>query len=129
MTTLIAYRSLIDHVATVELTNPPDNFFSVPMLEALATTLEALDDDDDCRAVLLCAEGKNFCAGADFSAVKSPGAGPSEAGAPFDIGELYRAAVRLFRTRKPIVASEEESNRNPRARSAKLRVAERVAGS
>ena len=52
MTPLIAYRSLIDHVATVELTNPPDNFFSVTMLEALATTLEALDDDDDCRAVL-----------------------------------------------------------------------------
>lgn len=94
MTTLIAHRSLIDHVATVELTNPPDNFFSVAMLEALATTLEVLDDDDACRAVLLCAEGKNFCAGADFSA-----------GGPTDIGALYHAAVRLFRTRKPIVAA------------------------
>jgi 16S rRNA (cytosine1402-N4)-methyltransferase len=29
-------------------------------------------------------------------------------------------------TKKPVTASEEESNRNPRARSAKLRAAERV---
>jgi 16S rRNA (cytosine1402-N4)-methyltransferase len=29
-------------------------------------------------------------------------------------------------TKKPVTASEEESDRNPRARSAKLRVAERV---
>jgi len=29
-------------------------------------------------------------------------------------------------TKKPVVASEEESDRNPRARSAKLRAAERV---
>ncbi len=30
-------------------------------------------------------------------------------------------------TKKPIVASDEETARNPRARSAKLRVAERLA--
>jgi len=29
-------------------------------------------------------------------------------------------------TKKPVTASEEESDRNPRARSAKLRAAERV---
>jgi 16S rRNA (cytosine1402-N4)-methyltransferase len=29
-------------------------------------------------------------------------------------------------TRKPVIASEEESNRNPRSRSAKLRAAERI---
>ena len=29
-------------------------------------------------------------------------------------------------TKKPVTASEEESNRNPRARSAKLRAAERI---
>jgi 16S rRNA (cytosine1402-N4)-methyltransferase len=29
-------------------------------------------------------------------------------------------------TKKPVTASEEESDRNPRARSAKLRVAEKV---
>lgn len=46
------------------------------------------------------------------------------------VKEAFRTDERLsVITRKPIVASEDESNRNPRARSAKLRVAERVAGS
>jgi 16S rRNA (cytosine1402-N4)-methyltransferase len=46
------------------------------------------------------------------------------------VKEAFRDDERLNAiTRKPIVASEEESSRNPRARSAKLRVAERVAGS
>jgi 16S rRNA (cytosine1402-N4)-methyltransferase len=35
--------------------------------------------------------------------------------------------VYLIGTKKPVVASEEEIDRNPRSRSAKLRVAERVA--
>jgi enoyl-CoA hydratase/carnithine racemase len=45
--------------------------------------------------VVLSAEGKHFCAGADFS----------RRDARDDTGELYRMAVRLFRTRKPIVAA------------------------
>jgi 16S rRNA (cytosine1402-N4)-methyltransferase len=46
------------------------------------------------------------------------------------VKEAFRDDERLNAiTRKPIIASEEESNRNPRARSAKLRVAERVSGS
>ncbi len=38
-----------------------------------------------------------------------------------NIGKHYRIL-----TKKPVTASEEESDRNPRARSAKLRAAERV---
>jgi 16S rRNA (cytosine1402-N4)-methyltransferase len=46
------------------------------------------------------------------------------------VKEAFRDDERLQAiTRKPIVAREEESSRNPRARSAKLRVAERVASS
>ncbi len=48
-----------------------------------------------CRAIVLAAEGKHFSAGADFAS-----AGPADS-----TGDLYRAAVRLFRTRKPIVAA------------------------
>jgi enoyl-CoA hydratase/carnithine racemase len=83
-----------DHVATVRLCRPPNNFFSVGMIEALASALESLDDDPMCRAVVLAADGKHFCAGADFSA---PGDQSTAA--------LYRAAVRLFRTGVPIVAA------------------------
>jgi 16S rRNA (cytosine1402-N4)-methyltransferase len=40
-------------------------------------------------------------------------------------GEIKDRYFRVL-TKKPIVASEQESDRNPRARSAKLRAAERV---
>ncbi len=83
-----------DHIATIELTRGPNNFFSFGMIDQLASTLEGLDDDDRCRAIILCAEGKHFCAGADFS---SPDRSSAE--------QLYGAAVRLFRTNKPVVAA------------------------
>lgn len=94
MTDTCTTRPAADHVALVELTNPPNNFFSFEMIDAVATALEAIDEDDSCRCVVLCAAGKHFCAGADFS---RPSSGTSE--------QLYGAAVRLFRTRKPIVAA------------------------
>ena len=40
-------------------------------------------------------------------------------------GEMKDMSFRIL-TKKPVTASEEESDRNPRARSAKLRAAERV---
>ena len=83
-----------DHVARITLSRPPHNYFSLDMIAAVADALEALDEHDDCRAVVLCAEGKNFCAGADFSGA-----------ATYTSEQLYAAAVRLFRTRKPIVAA------------------------
>ena len=83
----------VGHIATIWLDRPPNNFFSVEMIEAVADALESLDADDDVRVVLLAARGKHFCAGADFSG-----------GARDTAGDLYRAAARLFRTRKPIVA-------------------------
>jgi enoyl-CoA hydratase/carnithine racemase len=83
-----------DHVARITLRRPPHNYFSLDMIAAVADALEALDEHDDCRAVVLCAEGKNFCAGADFSGT-----------ATYTSEQLYAAAVRLFRTRKPIVAA------------------------
>ncbi len=84
-----------DHVATVTLCRPPNNFFSAAMIAELANAFEELDDDPSCRAIVLAADGKHFCAGADFAS-----SGPADS-----TGDLYRAAVRLFRTRKPIVAA------------------------
>ena len=86
--------SLKDFVAVVEINRPPNNFFSNKLIETIACVFEDLDVDDDCRSIVLCAAGKNFCAGADFS---GEGSG--------DAGHLYQQAVRLFRTRKPIVGA------------------------
>jgi 16S rRNA (cytosine1402-N4)-methyltransferase len=41
-------------------------------------------------------------------------------------GMVYRSATLRLITRKPIVASEAEVLSNPRARSAKLRIAEKI---
>lgn len=97
-----------DYVATVELTNGDYNFFDMEMLLGLADTFEALDHNADCRAILLCADGKAFCAGADFqdgengttpASLRSPNKGSGLS------GHLYDQAVRLFATKKPIVAA------------------------
>ena len=87
--------STADHVSIVRLCRPPNNFFSVGMIEALAVALETLDQDGVTRAVVLAANGRHFCAGADFS----------ESGRNDSTADLYRAAVRLFRTETPVVAA------------------------
>lgn len=83
------------HVATVELCRPPNNFFDVAMIRRIADLYDALAADRDVRVIVLCASGKHFCAGADFSSGGATG-GP---------GELYREAIRLFAAELPVVAA------------------------
>jgi len=84
-----------NHVADVRLCRPPNNFFSTEMISELADVLENIDSNDDVRVVVLGAEGKHFCAGADFSGASSGS----------NTADLYGAAARLFRTHKPIIAA------------------------
>ena len=84
-----------DFVATVELRRPPDNYFDRALIRALADAYQALDADPGCRAIVLCSEGKHFCAGANLT-------GDSLDGGP---GSLYREAVRLFEAVTPVVAA------------------------
>jgi enoyl-CoA hydratase/carnithine racemase len=91
----VSIEGITAHVATIRLNRPPNNFFSFDMISALADALEELDTKDDCRCVVLAADGKNFCAGADFSGNASP----------YSTADLYNAATRLFRTNKPFVAA------------------------
>jgi len=83
-----------DHVSTVEVRRPPNNFLSTATIGGIADALEALDADDRCRAVVLCAEGKHFSAGGDFTGERS-----------YTTEQLYAAAVRIFRCTKPVVAA------------------------
>ena len=53
-------------VATIEIRRPPNNFFDVLLINQIADALDALDEDAGCRAVVLAAQGKAFCAGANF---------------------------------------------------------------
>jgi enoyl-CoA hydratase/carnithine racemase len=96
-----------DHVATVEIRRPPHNFFDFALIRQIADTYEALDEDPDCRAIVLCSQGKSFCAGANFgdgSAVQADG---SVEGSVNRVGidHLYVEAVRVFRCKTPVVAA------------------------
>jgi len=85
-------------VSVIEIQRGPNNFLDRSLLEALADAFERTDADEDVRAILLCTEGKNFCAGADFNAGQAPG----EA---LDAAPFYEQALRLFRCEKPVIAA------------------------
>ena len=91
-----------DFVATVKICRPPDNFFDVELIRSLAEAYEGLDDELSCRAIVLCSDGKHFCAGADFTGRSRRS---SNQGRSSSIGDLYREAVRLFETKNPVVAA------------------------
>jgi enoyl-CoA hydratase/carnithine racemase len=93
--------SLEDYVAEVEIHRPPHNFFDVQLIRDLAEAFNALDADSACRASILSAEGRSFCAGANFANRAATGVEPGTAkGNP-----LYSEAVRLFDCKKPLVAA------------------------
>src|ERR1041384_5460997 len=97
---------LSGHVATIEIQRPPNNFFDVVLINSIADALHDLDKNDQCRAVVLAAQGKAFCAGANFgdgSTLNKEGQRPGGAMTP--IGHIYIQAVRLFRSKKPIVGA------------------------
>ena len=59
--------SLDGMVATVEMRRPPHNFFDSLLIAEIGEAFERLDADPACRTIVLAAEGRSFCAGADFS--------------------------------------------------------------
>ena len=97
------------HVTTIEIQRPPLNFFDISLINQIADALEEFDRDIEIRSSVLAAQGKAFCAGANFS---DPARQEQEARAKTDpasslgpIAHLYVQAVRIFRTQKPIVAA------------------------
>ena len=56
------------HIAIVKLNRPDKmNALDVAMFDAIIEAAESLNADDSVRAVVLCGEGKAFCAGLDLS--------------------------------------------------------------
>ena len=90
--------SIKQHLAYVEINRPPNNFFDANLIQQIADAYEILDEEDECRVILLKSEGKNFCAGANFGQDEDM----LDKSVPYK--KLYAQAVRLFRTRKPVIA-------------------------
>jgi enoyl-CoA hydratase/carnithine racemase len=88
------------HVAVLTIDRAPHNHVSVELMRDLADALEAIDGERELRAVVLQAQGKNFCAGADLVSPEGVGGQGMEG-----INPLYAQAVRLFSAEKPIVAA------------------------
>ena len=95
------------HVATIEIRRPPLNFFDIALIRQIADALDEIGDDMAIRAVVLAAQGKAFCAGANFAAPPADGE-PEDADPASGLGainHLYLEAVRIFRSPKPIIAA------------------------
>jgi enoyl-CoA hydratase/carnithine racemase len=88
-------------VATIEVRRGPNNFIDTDMVGEIADALEIFDRTREVRTIVLCAQGKHFCAGADFGS-----RGPDGVARGTRRGRhLYKEAQRLWRTTKPIVAA------------------------
>jgi enoyl-CoA hydratase/carnithine racemase len=94
--------SLENHVAWVEIHRPPHNYFDPQLIGDVAGAFEALDQERECRALVLASEGKSFCAGADFTEAAQSGGNELESSRA---ERVYAQAIRLFATRKPVVAA------------------------
>jgi len=95
--------ALNDYVAQVEIHRPPHNYFDVQLIRNLADAFNTLDADPACRAIVLSAEGKSFCAGANF--VERTLSSTAGSDSPRGGNPLYSEGVRLFSCKKPVVAA------------------------
>lgn len=89
-----------DHVAFVEVHRPPANFFDIGLIRSLAAAYAEIDAEPAARAIVLCSEGRHFCAGADFAAQSS-----AEPLGLNQTASLYAEAVKLFAALTPVVAA------------------------
>jgi len=89
----VTVDTVAEYVAALEIHRAPHNYFDVALIDDLVRACEQLADTD-CRAVVLCSEGRNFCAGANFAT-----------GGPGDFRKLYERACLLFEQPLPIVAA------------------------
>jgi enoyl-CoA hydratase/carnithine racemase len=95
-------------VAVVEIRRPPNNFFDISLINQIADAFDALDNDPGCRAIVLAAQGKAFCAGANFGdgqQLTKDGLRPGEKDTIATAGHLYIQAIRLFESKTPIIGA------------------------
>lgn len=90
-------------VTILEVTRGPANYFDHSLLKQIADAAERLEAGTECRALVLCSEGRHFCAGANF------GSGELSDNRDEASSRLYHEGIRLFRVELPIVAAVQGS--------------------
>lgn len=92
-----------DYVATVTLARPPVNATGRALRGEIIKVFDAMTDRDDVRAVILTAEGKTFCAGADIKERALMTGEPGEYGA---LNRLVREMFySILECQKPVIAA------------------------
>jgi 3-hydroxyacyl-CoA dehydrogenase len=86
-------------IAIITLDNPPVNALSRDLLRLLGHAIESLEADDQVEAIVVCGEGRNFCAGADIREFERMMAG-REPGPRFVFATLLS---KIEDARKPFV--------------------------
>ncbi len=92
-----------DQVATIEFNDPPYNRLGMALIDALETTVQDIDADDEIRAVILQgAGGENFSVGAD---IREFGAAATGRGIQHFIEQRLRVIRAIETMRKPVVCA------------------------
>jgi enoyl-CoA hydratase/carnithine racemase len=101
--------ALDGHILTIRL-NRPDrmNAFTTPMAHELIAAIDAADEDDTVRAIVITGNGRAFCAGADLGAGASTFdydemESKQREEAPRDTGG--EVTLRLYNCKKPLIAA------------------------
>ena len=85
----------------IRFARPPFNYACPELLSRIADAIDAFDGDREVRCIVLSAEGKSFCAGADLAGDEAITGGDGMDA----VARLYDQALRLFSRRKPMIAA------------------------
>ncbi|MEX1669181.1 crotonase/enoyl-CoA hydratase family protein [Zhongshania guokunii] len=104
---------LEEHVAWVALNRPEKaNAMNEPMWNEIQTCFEWLDSEPSVRAIVLCGEGRHFCAGIDLAMFAGLGQGAESVEKSRFVEQFRSVILRLQgnltaieRCRKPVIAA------------------------
>ncbi|CAN5207366.1 enoyl-CoA hydratase/isomerase family protein [soil metagenome] len=88
----------VGHVAVIALNRPPANYFDLSLIIQLVDAAQRAQEDGR-RAIVLCSEGKHFCAGANFGSADTGDARVTST------AQLYHKAIELFELEIPVIAA------------------------
>lgn len=99
----IAVTVLDNFVAVCEIQRAPNNFFDEILIKDMVQCFRDADQSKAVRAIVLCSQGKHFCAGLNFQP-ESEEAKKEVLTAP-PVNPIYAEAVQLFHCETPVVAA------------------------